>query len=142
MIKKSHFILLTACMLTVAMLSACRKDDGPGTPFSKITGKWKKAQYATDDNANGILDDWEIHDVDNTITNTLEFKKDSTGIESTTSAPELYFNWRVGGDVSLIMEYGASDTVNYQVKEVNASRLNLVTDTKFGLAGYYYRRTF
>ena len=138
----SHILLLTGCVMMLAPLSSCRRDNTPESTSVMLLGKWTKTQYATDDNANGVLDSWEIHDVSGDITNTLEFRKDATGVELTTAAPDLNFNWRIGGDISLIMEYGNADTISYHVDDISGSRLTLSTGTKFGLAGYYYVKSF
>lgn len=140
---RSSKMLLTAAILSFIAVSffSCAKKEVVNTPYTRLFGKWKKVRFATDDNANGVIDDWEFVATDKNITNTLLFKSDSTGTEATTNAPDLSFRWFIGGDVSLYLIYATGDTFTYNVVENSAAHLYLTTKSKIAIAGYYYDRT-
>jgi hypothetical protein len=138
MTQNFKIYLLLSCLFLSTGIVSCHKTETLSTPSSKLVGKWKQVRYATDDNANGQIDDWEIKAVDKSATNSIEFKKDSTGIESGTFSPDLPFSWMITGELSLMTIYNTGDTFLYKVTLVNAAHLYLTTKTKFGLAGYYY----
>ena len=141
MVKKATGIFLLCCIaLSMGWLS-CKKKEEPATQYTRMLGKWKKVRYATDDNANGALDEWEMRELPDGLSNTLEFKKDSTGTESATFSPDLKFRWFIGGDVGLLTVYNTGDSVGYKVVLLTSANLHLTTKTKLGLAGYYYDKT-
>lgn len=138
MIKKASIFFLSGCIALSMGWVSCKKEEKVATPFSRVIGKWKKVRFATDDNANGVLDEWEVRPVQAGITNVMEFKKDSTGVERTTFSPDLPFHWFIGGDVSLMTIYDTGDSIAYKVVLVSSANLHLSTKTKNGLVGYYY----
>ncbi len=138
--KKTLIISLIGCIALCIGWSSCKPKENITTPFTRLIGKWQKVRYATDDNGNGGLDEWEIHSTLPTNVETLEFKKDSTGVEKGTLSPDLKFHWFIGGDVSLYLVYSSGDTIAYKVVTNTAANLHLTTRTKLGLAGYYYDR--
>lgn len=140
MMRKVHVAVILICLFLSVGVVSCKKNDKQPTIASRIYGKWKKVQFSTDDNANGVLDDWEIHDAPANITNTLEFKKDSTGVELTTNSPDLPFTWSVTAELTMTFSYNSSDTIVYKITRINSSSLHLSTKTKNGLVGYYYKR--
>ena len=131
--------LVVSCML-VGAASSCKKEDPPTTAM-RITGKWLKVRYATDDNANGVLDDWEIRNVEDGISNTMEFRADSTGTEYTTGSPDLPFYWAITAEQSMTFAYKNSDTLLCKITRLNSSEFYITTKGKKGLLGYYYNRT-
>jgi hypothetical protein len=124
----------------VAGVSSCSKDETP-TLAMRITGKWLKVRYATDDNANGVLDDWEIRNVEGGARNVMEFKADSTGIEYTTGSPDLPFYWALTAEQSMLFSYKNSDTILCRITRINSVDLFITTTGKNGVLGYYYNRT-
>ena len=133
--KTIFFILFFAIVLP--WISACRKEK-IDTPFTRMVGKWKKAKYATDDNNNGQIDTKEIYLVESGVNNELFFKGDSSGTETTNSSPALTFKWRIVAGSSVLLQYSANDTVEYNITNVSSVDLTLTTTTKLGLVWYYY----
>jgi hypothetical protein len=133
------FGVLFFCMVCCFVFS-CNKGDENTSPNARIIGRWEKVGFATDDNSNGIIDQWERNPASTTITNILEFKKDSTGKEYTTQAPDLGFRWYFGGDVSLYTIYNTGDTFTYKVLKLSGSDLHITTFSKLGLSAYYYKK--
>lgn len=120
--------------------SSCRKSDNSSTSGSKLVGKWTKVRYATDDNANGKIDDWEQRDVVGGNTNVLEFKNDNTGGEYASNTQDLPFTWQINGEQSLMLIYSTGDTIVHKIALVNSKNLNLTYRSKIGLAEYYYTK--
>jgi hypothetical protein len=106
-------------------------------PSVRIIGKWKKANYATDDNVNGVIDSWEMRKASTAVVNVLEFKKDNSGIETSTGSPYLGFSWSLSGGL-LKITYNTGDAFSYNVMLLNSAKLNITAKTSVGLAGYYY----
>ena len=119
---------------------SCNKGNNDTSPKARIVGRWEKVGFGTDDNSNGSIDQWEKNTETTTITNILEFKKDSTGIEYTTQAPDLGVSWYFGGDVSLYTIYNTGDTFTYKVILLSGSDLHITTISKLGLSAYYYKK--
>jgi hypothetical protein len=126
--------------MLVVGVSSCKKEDPP-TTATRIAGKWLKVRYATDDNANGVLDEWEIRDVEGGVSNIMDFRGDSTGTEYTTGSPDLTFFWAINAEQSMIFAYKNSDTLLFKITRLNSSELFITTTGKKGLLGYYYNRT-
>ena len=136
---KQTSLLLALIVISISLgLGSCAKKQQPDTPSTRIIGTWKKVKFATDDNNNGQIDSWEIFPVQPNITNTLEFKKDNTGVEKTTYSPDLDFRWQIVGDLSVMLSYSANDTVIYQLESINSGNMTLTTRNNISLAGYYY----
>jgi len=140
MVKRISGIAMFVVASCSMGLSSCARKEGPNTPFTKLVGTWKKVQFATDDNNNGQIDAWEISAVQPNITNTIEFRKDNTGVEKTSFSPDLDFKWSVVGDVSVLLTYNANDTLLYRLVSVTSSTLEMTTRGNISLAGYYYDR--
>lgn len=138
MVKKVSVIFLVCCIFLASGWVSCTKEKEPETPFTRMVGKWKKVRYATDDNGNGVLDDYEMRPVTQDIVNILEFKKDSTGVEYATHSLDLPFSWYIGNEVSLMTIYKTGDSIAYKVVYVSGANLHLTTKSNVGLAGYYY----
>jgi hypothetical protein len=138
---RKYVSVFVACILTLSMgWVSCTKKAGPSSNYTRLLGKWKKVSYSTDDNGNGLLDSWEIHKLEANISSTLEFKKDSTGLETGTNSPDLAFMWSLNGEGTLVTAYDTGDTILYKLVSVSSANLQLTTKAKFGLAGYYYDR--
>jgi hypothetical protein len=140
MMNRRSLFLLTAMLSISIGFNSCAKKESANTPSDRLIGKWKKVKFATDDNNNGQIDSWEISAVQPNIVNTVEFKKDNTGVEKTSGAFDLDFTWEIVGELSLQVIYSANDTIRYNLIDVNSSALNLTTRTSISLAGYYYDR--
>lgn len=139
---KNTVIVCVLLFLSLVCFSvfSCNKGNNDTSPKARILGRWEKVGFATDDNSNGIIDQWERNSANTTITNILEFKKDSTGVEYTTQAPDLGFSWYFGGDVSLYTIYNTGDTFTYKVLLLSGSDLHITTISKLGLSAYYYKK--
>lgn len=135
--KRISLILLFVIALSVGF-GSCAKKESPQTPFTRLLGKWKRVKLATDDNNNGQIEDREIFPDLSNIVNTIEFKKDSTGVEKTTFSPDLEFHWQITGEGSVTLTYTANYSITYRIVSVTSHDLNLTTRTNTGLAGYYY----
>lgn len=140
MLRKFNVLLLISCLFVSAGVVSCNKDEKQPTVSSRMVGKWKKVRFATDDNANNVLDDWEIRNADPDIVNKLEFKSDNTGIEYTTSSPDLPFTWSLNAELTMTFTYRNSDPIMYKITRINTGKLEMTTKTKNGLVGYYYER--
>jgi hypothetical protein len=71
------------------------------------------------------------------VVNVLEFKKDNSGIETSTGSPDLGFSWSLSGGL-LKITYNTGDAFSYNVMLLNSAKLNITAKTSVGLAGYYY----
>ncbi|MBX2905568.1 MAG: hypothetical protein KF744_05985 [Taibaiella sp.] len=140
MTAKFFISVASACMFTLMAASSCRKSDNSSSSGSKLVGKWTKVRYATDDNANGKIDDWEQREVIGGITNVLEFKNDNTGGEYASNTQDLPFTWQINGEQSLMLIYSTGDTIVHKIALVNSKNLNLTYRSKIGLAEYYYTK--
>jgi hypothetical protein len=143
--RRTVVILLMLSFTTICLfMMSCAKKQSPSTPFTRIIGKWKKTKYATDDNNNGIIDPGEISSVAPGVDNELYFKNDETGMETSVINKEpstpLVFNWYILADDSLRIAYKANDTITYNIVSISSIDLTLTTNTKQGLAWYYYRK--
>ncbi len=121
-------------------LSSCKKNNDDNSVNARIIGKWEKTGFATDDNSNGVIDQWEKNEASTVITNILEFRKDSTGTEYTTQVPDLGFTWYFSGDISLNTVYNTGDTFKYKVLLLSGRDLQITTNSKLGLSAYYYKK--
>ncbi len=137
--KRSLLFLTLFTVFALAIVSSCKKEKKQ-TPFTRVQGKWRKMKYATDDNRNGIIDIREIRVIESSITNTIEFKGDSTGVEKTSSSPDLNFRWQIVGAASILVQYTAGDTVVYTIQNITSEDMTVTTDSKLGLLWYYYVR--
>ena len=140
MTTKTVILLFSACIFMASAASSCRKDEKQPTISSKIVGKWTKTRYATDDNANGKIDDWEQRDVAPGVTSVIEFKSDNTGGEYTTNTQDLPFTWQMNGEQSLMLIYSTGDTIVHKIALVNSKNLYLTYRSKIGLAEYFYNK--
>ncbi len=105
-------------------------------------GAWKKVQYATDDNGNGVIDPQEIRFVQLGVVDVMVFKPDTTGYEATSvdgSKDTSAFKWFVGGD-SLYVSYDAHFSVAYLISHVSTGNLELLTGDSLTLAWYSYNK--
>jgi hypothetical protein len=138
--RKHAAILLIPTALILALVSSCSKTEEPENLGTRITGKWKKIKYATDDNLNGKIDSWEINAVEGNVNNEITFNKDNTGTEVDTYVPAINFRWNIAGGDTLVLTRAGNNTVTYQVESVNSSILDLVRITSLGLAWYEYKK--
>ncbi len=125
-------------MLMVALFGGSCTKAPIGSPSVRILGKWKKVKFATDDNANGLLDSWEFRNANSAVVNTLDFNKDSTGLETSTGSPDLPFTWYINAEQTLKIEYNTGDAFFYKIIRLDGGKLQITAKTQIGLAGYYY----
>jgi len=137
--KRPLLFLSLFTVFALAVVSSCKKEKKQ-TPFTRVQGKWRKMKYATDDNRNGVIDTREIRLTESSIVNTIEFKGDSTGIEKTSSSPDLNFRWQIIGTASILIQYNSNDTFIYSVQNITSEDMTITTDSKLGLLWYYYVR--
>src|SRR5579871_6626452 len=74
-------LFIFVVILCTGSISGCRKDANE-TAYTRLEGKWKLVQQALDDNDNGSIDGNEIHATDPAIVDVIQFKADSTGVET------------------------------------------------------------
>jgi len=140
MTTKSLISFSVACALLASGLHSCRKTEKQPTFSSKLVGKWTKVRYATDDNANGQIEDSEQRNVPAGIKSVIEFKGDNSGGEYTTNSPDLPFTWQINGEQVLMLIYATGDTIVHKIALVNSKNLNLTYRSKIGLAEYFYNK--
>jgi len=143
--RRNNAIYLILIITTVCLLvSSCAKKEAPATIYTKVIGKWKWAQYATDDNRNGVIDANEIAPVASDIDDEISFKNDGTGVETRTVNKEpqipLSFTWQLFYTDSIRLQYKANDTETYYIFAISSVDLTLTTTKNQGLAWYYYRK--
>jgi hypothetical protein len=143
--RKKMIILFALFLLFLSTgFTSCTKKQAADTPFNMILGKWKKTQYATDDNNSGVIDPSEIHNVPSTLDDELLFTNEANGVETTVSngvaSPPLDFDWKIVGGDSVWVAYVANDTLTYYLANVDAHNLQLNINTPLGLAAYYYAK--
>ena len=139
---KTLVTISTLFLLLSLLVCSCTKKKQPDTPFTRVMGSWKKVQFATDDNGNGIIDQQEIRNVQLGMIDILVFKSDTTGYEATSvdgSKDTLRFNWFVGGD-SLYVSYDAHYSAHYLISHISTGNLELLTGDSLTLAWYSYNR--
>ncbi len=132
----------TLFLLFSLAICSCTKKKEPDTPFTRVMGTWKKVQYATDDNGNGVIDQQEIRNVQAGMIDVLVFKSDTTGYEAISvdgSKDTSRFTWFVGGD-SLFVTYDAHYSVDYLISHVSTGNLELLTGDSLTLAWYSYNK--
>jgi hypothetical protein len=137
--KTTAITLSSALILACAILPACNKRQGADTPFARVIGKWKKVQYATDDNGSGKIEPYEIHNVEGSVNNVLVFSADNTGYETNDFTPTLNFTWSIAGD-SIYRSGSGHLSITYYLAAVNSYNLTLTTNTNLGLAWYMYQK--
>ena len=144
---KRYFAILPALFLLALFfgMTSCTKKEKPDTLYTRLEGQWKKTQYATDDNNNGVIDPQEIHQQASSQVDVIVFSSDTLGYEKTivnnnvASESVLNFQWYINGD-SVVVAYAAHLNVTYFIQDVNSLNLTLITNTSKGLAAYYYSK--
>jgi hypothetical protein len=140
-IKIIFKIVLTIGFLCIGVI-ACKKESNPNQ-FQRLLGKWQEVQYATDDNDNGIMDPWEIRNVNKGYLIYLSFKQDSTGIEAETindSTTNYPFTWFPLQDDSLQRNGIGHDTIIYKIENITSLKMTLETTSNEGLVWYIYNK--
>ena len=139
---KTSFTISTLFVLLVCVVCSCTKKQEAETPFTRVIGNWKKVQYATDDNGNGVIDQQEIRNVQLGVVDVMVFKPDTTGYEALSvdgSKDTSKFKWFVGGD-SLYVSYTAHFSVAYFISHVSTGDLEIITGDSLTLAWYHYNK--
>ena len=143
--RYTAILILFALSAVIVGMGSCAKKKTPDTTAGKMVGNWKKIQFATDDNASGVIEQSEISNQPSAIDDELFFRSDNTGTETTiinknkTAESVLNFSWSLVGE-SLTVIYTANDTVAYAIVNVNSSNLIVTTKTSIGLAWYSYAK--
>jgi hypothetical protein len=139
---RSHKFIWLAAIAGVVLFS-CQKPAGNGTTSSRLVGKWLEVQFGTDDNANGVQDPGEIHNVSAGIVDYLIFNKDSTGYESVTandSTSKYAFTWKMLSADSLDRNGVGKDSATYLISQITENNLTLTLFTEHGLVWYLYAK--
>ena len=142
MVVSNKVLRFAVAALLLAAPVACKKD-GDVTAYDRLLGKWKQTQFATDDNGNGILDPQELHNVAANRTDNLIFNDDSEGVETiiadnvTTNYP---YSWYLLPGDSLQRNGIGHDTILYQIQDITAVKLTLMTNSNLGMAWYIYAK--
>ena len=139
---RNTIAILSTLFVLSALVSivSCSKKQQPDTPTTRVQGRWKKAQYATDDNNNGRIDEQEKRTQQVNFTDIISLSPDATGYQAVNHdnfVDTAAFAWFVGGD-SLFIDYAAHLSVHYHIEHVNSLSLQLLTTTSTGLAWYNY----
>ena len=133
----AYFFILITLLLPISGLDSCKKT-AVDNSFTRLVGKWKEIQTATDDNGNGVIDAEEVHNAPPGYNDILHFNADSLGTETITSngdtEPLLNFRWKLNYSDSVNLAYTAHDTITYYINELNASTL-ILTATSLTNAG-------
>ncbi len=134
--------ILIALFILSAVLGvvSCTKKEQPDTIFTRVAGRWKKVQFATDDNNNGVIDQQEIRTQPVNFIDVLSLNSDTTGYQAVNYdnfTDTAAFKWFVAGD-SLFISYKANLSLRYYIERVNSINLTIVTSTSTGLAWYNY----
>jgi len=134
-------ILSTLFVLSaVVSIVSCTKKKQPETISTRVTGRWKKIQYATDDNSNGLIEQQEIRTQPVNFNDVLSFDPETTGYQAVNHdnfTDTAAFTWFVGGD-SLFISYDAHLSLRFHIEHVSSGRLELLTKASVGLAWYNY----
>jgi hypothetical protein len=135
---RKNILIFPLTLLLACGIASCGKNKEPETTSDLLIGNWKKIKYATDDDANGQIDSWEIHAQEGNIENELVFNKDSTGVENHSLSPSINFTWLAVVDSLRISRAGNQAT--YHISSINSANLTLTTNTTLGIAWYLYER--
>ena len=145
---KNAIIICTTLFIASLLLgmASCKKQQQP-TPFTAFMGSWKKVQYATDDNDNGIIDQQEIRNQPLNQLDILVLKSDSTsyyGFEAkvypdNSKDTDAIEQWFVSGD-SLYISYVGHYSVAYYVEHISSDNLTIITNASTGLAWYSFSK--
>ncbi len=133
------FVLIFCCSM---FCESCKKEQAD-TQASRLVGNWKKIQYATDDNNNGILDAQEIHNVQVGFDDYMFFKADSTGSETVKANGEtsIYaFRWNLPIGDSLYRQGVGHLNISYYIVDITSSNLTLVSNQSKVAAWYIYAK--
>lgn len=148
--NRNYVILLTLFFVPVILgLSGCAKKEAADTPFTRIQGKWKKVQWAIDDNLDNQIENSEIHQQPPNIIDEIVFNGDLSGLETINNTTESSqfsypFVWRVLDIDSVWVAYKFQDTSMFYLNEVNSTTLQLMTHTQNNgvsvLTEYFYAK--
>ncbi|NDC42305.1 MAG: hypothetical protein EBZ77_12280 [Chitinophagia bacterium] len=131
-------VLISVLLL---LMGACKRAEKVENAFTRITRNWKLVQTATDNNGNNLLDDFEYSALPASVTDYYNFKTDNTGLETVTSENGITsyypFTWNLAADTLQVTKAGGSATL-YYVQSLSNVKMNLVTESRFGLAGYLF----
>ncbi len=138
--RRSH-IAFPALVVLVAC--SCGKGTVDGSKSSRMLGKWLEVQFATDDNANGVMDSWEVHNVGKNVVDVMVFNKDSSGYESVhaeDSTMTYPFTWVYLSGDSISRSGIGHDTVTYQITKITSVNLTLMNYTVNGRVWYLFNK--
>ncbi len=132
--NKIYLFLILSFLGLIGFASSCRKSGEFTTISDRVEGKWKLARFASDDNLNGTIDNYEIHTDTSTRDYELLFNKDGSGINTNTingvKSPDLKFTWYMVSYDSLRIAYQANDTLLYHVSDISSKQMTLTYTSK------------
>jgi len=148
--NKTIISLSLVAICVSLLLGSCEKKQQATTIYDRIPGSWKLAKYGSDDNLNGVIDNYEMHTVALSQDNQMTFKADGTGITSNTDSgikePDLAFVWQLKTIDSLWVAYRSNDTLNYYIANITSAGITLTTYTNIentnvqGINWFYFAR--
>jgi hypothetical protein len=125
-------ILIFACLIRMA--TSCSKSSEYTTIADRLEGKWKLTKYATDNNLNGRIDNYEIHDDTSIHDYQYVFNKDGSGLNTSVfngvKSPDLKFYWSMISYDSMRIAYVANDTLVYHVSDITSKQMTLTSTSK------------
>lgn len=132
--RQLAFVFVTLMMMLI--IGACSRKKGPTSISDVMPGKWQLIKYGSDDNLNGNIDNYEMHDVVPGMSYEMIFNEDGSGVQSNTNngikSLDLAFNWHFLSYDSLRISYAANDTITYHVATSSSVALGLITTTQIG----------
>lgn len=135
---------LSAFLFLVAGLAvySCKKIDKPQTRLTRLQHTWKLVQTATDANANGQIDGFEIQSVDASFDNTITFNTDYSGKETVIAngvATDYPFTWDMDAHMDTITRNGVGhNTIKYYLANISSIKMELIVGTNQGPVAYFY----
>jgi hypothetical protein len=135
---KSIFGISAICLIAFA---SCKKKEDDSTK-SRLTGKWKWTQYATDDNNNGIRDASELIQVNDTGVVFLYFNDNGSGLETFSDVgitDTIPFTWALENgdkDIRLISTMNTANPAGTltHIEALSGSEM-ILKDTATSVAG-------
>ena len=140
MAKNLSILFIIIAFPIVWGMSSCKKNQGVSTPAQNIIGTWKEAQYAFDDNNDGVIEASEIHNQPASLVQELTFNSDEAGIltEISDGVTETQsFLWTISANDSVWVAYASHDTLTYYLYTLNSSNLVLTTHSNSAVLQWY-----
>lgn len=129
--SKNTFAAILIFLCLIQMTTSCTKKNEYATIADRMEGKWKLTKYATDNNLNGRIDNYEIHNDTSIHDYQYVFNKDGSGLNTSVfdgvKSPDLKFYWSMISYDSMRIAYVANDTLVYHISDISSKQLTLTT---------------